>query len=463
MTVTYGLTDAGFVKKTLPVIRADLNAALQSAFGASINLGDKSIFGQLTGIHAATYASLWDQLEAVYSAMDPDKATGAALDALCAFTGTFRPPASYSTVALTLFGTPGTNVTDGSKVQATSTGKQFVLQGDKTIVSVPDWAASHSYAVGDRVFSDTDRIYQCIVAGISDASTAVNGVGTDILDGTAHWKLIGDNLAPGSGAVDTTGVATETGAITAVAGDITTIVTGVAGWTQVVNLVNAAPGRELAMDEELRTLRDEELSGDGESPPDALRAALLKIANVISVTIFTNDTDFTDTSITPPMPPHSVEALVLPNWDEGDPLDQQIFDALLKNVAAGIVTTGNQTGTSFDSQGTPHTIKFSRPVEVPIYVIVNATVDPLTFPTDGAQQIKDAIVSWGSKQLTGRDAVSSAISAKAFGIDGVLDVTSCLIGITPSPSSSTTISIDTRHLATYDTGRIVVNVVNGTP
>jgi uncharacterized phage protein gp47/JayE len=459
--MSYGLTDQGFIKKTLQVIRADMNAALQSAFGLSINLGDKSIFGQIVGILAATYAALWDQLEAVYASQDPDKATGASLDALSALTGTFRPAASYSTVMVTLFGTPATVVPAGNKVQTTSTGKQFTVAAC-TIASVPNWAASTTYAVGDRVFSDVDRIYQCTVAGTS-GTLAVNGVGTDLIDGGVHWKLIGDNLVAGSGAVDAIATATETGAITAVAGDITTIVNGVSGWTQVVNLVDAALGRDVATDEELRTLREEELSGEGESPPDALRAALLKIANIRSVTIFTNNTDFTDTSVTPNMPPHSVEALILPTWDAGDPLDQQVYDTLFKNVAAGIVTSGNQTGSSMDDQGTAHVVKFSRPTEVPIYVVLNVIVDPAVFAADGIAQVQSAIATWGAKQLTGKDAVASAISAKSFSVDGVLDVTSCLIGTAPGPSSSATISIDTRHLATYDTSRIIVNVTNGTP
>jgi uncharacterized phage protein gp47/JayE len=456
--MAYGLDGTGFTPKTLPVVRADLQAAVQLAFGASMDVGDQSAFGQVIGIIAAEIATLWEGLEAVNSSQDPGKATGAGLDALSALTGTFRPPASYSTVVLTLFGTPTTVVPTGSQASA-STDAVFQTTASATIVAAPNWAASTGYIIGNRVFHDTDKIYECIVAGTSASSGGPTGTGSDITDGSVHWKNIGASLLS-NGVVDVDSRATVTGAVVAAAGDITTIITSVSGWDSVVNLADATPGRDLAQDAELRNLRELELAGAGVSPLDAILAELLTISGIESCTVFQNNTDTTNSD---GMPPHSVEALVRTTWSPGADEDQQIYDALLANVAAGIVTTGTTSGTATDSQGTSYTIKFSRPTEIAIYIIINVTVDASAFPVDGADEIKTAIVEWGDAQSTGKNAVASGISAQAFQVDGVLDVTACYIGTAPSPGTSTTIAISTRQLATYDTSRITVNVTNGTP
>jgi hypothetical protein len=55
----------------------------------------------------------------------------------------------------------------------------------------PDWTALTTYAVGDRVLNDTGPLtYTCITAGESAASGGPTGTGSDITDGTAHWKFI---------------------------------------------------------------------------------------------------------------------------------------------------------------------------------------------------------------------------------------------------------------------------------
>lgn len=459
MTVPYGLSAYGFRSKTLTQIREDLNEALRSAFGASIDLGDKSIFGQIVGIVAEILFRLWQQLEAVYASQDPNKATGASLDAVSSITGTQRPPASYSAVVMTLFGTPGSSMLSGRTFSTDSTGQQFVTTESVVIAAVAAWFASTAYVLGDRVLSDTNRIYECIVGGISHAVTAVSGTGSDIVDGTVHWKIIGDGITDG-GAVDATARATVTGPTVALAGDITTIVDGAVGLQSVVNLAAAAPGRPVATDEELRVLREEELAADGQTPAEAIKAAVLKINGVTTCTVFENIFDTTDAD---GMPPHSVEVLVRTTWSAGDPQDQLIYDVVRKNIAAGIVSAGNTTGSSTDADGVSHVIKFSRPVNKLIYATLDIEVDASTFPVDGSDEIKNEIVTWGNAQAAGKDAVSSAISARAFRVDGVLDVTNCTIGLTPAPISTLTIPVSKRELAVFDVARLVTNITTSIP
>lgn len=452
--ITYGLTDSGLVIKTLAVIRLELQNALQAAFGASIDLGDKSIFGQIVGILAEREALIWELLEVVVSSQDPDAATGASLDSLCALTGTLRPSATFSTVMLTLTGTPSTVVPSGSQVTTTSTAQNFATDLDATIVSVPNYAAG-AYVPGNRVTS-AGNVYQCTVGGTSTAVLVPTTTDADIADTPVHWTYLGS----GTGAVDQSATAVNVGAVTAVSRDVTTIASSVLGWTSVINVLDATVGSPVATDAALRVLRVQELAGDGNGTVDALLAHLLQLAGVIAVTVFENITDVTDAD---GMPPHSVEALVRTTWSPSTSADQILVDTIFASVVAGPATYGSSSGTSTDTQDVAHTVYFSRPIEIPIYVAISITVDPDEYPTDGDAQVANAIVAWANGFSTGKDAVSSGVSAQAFQVDGVLDVTVCNIGLAPSPSTSTTIPISLRQIATFDTSRIAVTSTDGTP
>ncbi len=454
---TYGLSTEGFAIKTIDILRDEISAALRSAFGASIDTGDKSILGQLIGIIAERLVLLWELAEAVNSSQDPDKANGAALEALAALTGTFRASASYSTVDLILTGDDGTNVTSGKQVQTASTAVGFITTTDAAITLVSDWVGATPYVLGDRR-KNNDRVYQVTVAGTSAGSGGPTGTDAAIVDNTVTWTYLGE----GEGAGDCEARAAETGAVTGFSRDITTIVTSAAGWESVINLLDATEGREIATDSELRLLREQELAAGGSTTINALRAELLEVPNVVAATIFVNNTDLTDVD---GIPPHSVEALIRPTaLLEGDPdFEQSIWDQLLESVAAGIRTHGEEEGTATDDEGTEHTMKFTYPENLLIYVSIAVTKDPDEYPIDGDEQIKQAIVDWGDAQNTGKNVVATALIAQAFTVPGVLDVTICYIDTAPGPTTSTTIPVSLRQLAVYDTSRVFVLSSDGTP
>jgi uncharacterized phage protein gp47/JayE len=439
----YGLTTTGFVAKTYEVLVEEMNAALRATFGNSINLTN-GIMAKFVAIVCERYAELWELMEAVYSSQDPDKAMDTALEALCALTGTIKNPATASEVTLTLTGTPATVVPAGSRAATLSTAKKFATNASATITLVSNWLNGVAYALGDRRVNDSGKVYQCTQAGTSDPITSgPTGTGTGIVDNTCLW----DYLGSGTGAVDVEATCTETGVITAFARDISVIDTPVGGWSSVINIEDADLGSAVETNEELRTRRELELAQSGSSPVDALRAALLEVEDVTAVTVFVNNTDVTDAD---GIPPHAVEAMVMGGEN------QDIFDALLANVAAGIATygapAGLQTGTALDSQGTAHTMKFSRPEEIPIYVVMGVTKNAKTYPTTGDALIKEAIVTWGDAQDTGKDAVPSGIIAQAFGVTGVLAVT--YIGISTSTIATPTIW---NSSSVYAIGNVVVN------
>lgn len=455
-----GLTLTGLETATLNDIRDLVSGKWREAFGASWDLSDLSPDGQLIGISSERWALPWELLDAIISGMDPDKATGFLLVALAAITGTVPLPATFSSVELTICGLPTSTINADSLASTASTGQQWRTAEDVTLVAATAWVGSTSYFADDRR-ENGGNIYLCVTPGVSAVSGGPTGVDPDPdstdTDGTAEWRFLGE----GTGFADVLARATVSGPIVAVAGDIIGIDTPVGGWTGVTNILDATVGRDKMTDSQLRVLRELELSRPGTSPADAIRVALLDLGQtsddpVLSVVIFPNNTDFTDAD---GVPPHSLEALV----SGGD--DQEIWDALLANVAAGIRTHGTEVGAALDSSGVSQTMKFSRPTEVNIYVSVTLVKNALTYPADGDDQVKAAIATWGNALDGGSDIVSAAVLAQVFKVAGLLDCALPLISAAPItvPVATTTIVLTSRQRGLFDTTRISVTASNGAP
>lgn len=447
----FGLFDEGLRVPTVQEIREDYQAEMREEYGPNVPVGDGDFLGHSIGIWSDRLGQAYELLEKIHSAIDPDAANGDDLEAVSLITGTFRADAAPSTTILTLVGDEGTVVSGGALAATEGAGDRFETDADTdaTFVLLDDWTVSTVYSPGDRV-TNSSRAYHCVTGGTSASSggpiTAPSG-GADIVDGTVHWKYLGEGVA----AVDVDASSVDTGAIIGLSFTITTIATPSAGWNSVTNLHDAELGNVEMDDEELRILRDQELQQAGSTPPDAIRAALLEVPGVTSVHVFYNPSDAVDGN---GLPPHSVNALV----QGGD--NQDIYDCLWKSVAAGIDTMGSQVGTVIDSVGLPQTLRFDRPTPVNIWVIVNATVDIENY--DGDDAVSIAILTWGQARDPGANAVAAAISAQAFKVDGMIDTT-VLVGTVNPPTTSTTVAIGPRQLAVYDSARLAVHSTPGTP
>lgn len=440
-----GLTTTGFVPKTLGDLRTEIGTGLRAVFGASINLDARSRFGQIRDIVANQLSTLWELGETLAGSFDPSGVNGVLLDNLCALTGTWRRVAFPSTVLLYFTGNIGTVLTVGRRARVNGTSVVFTTLTEVTLIDQNVWIAGA--VIAGATVKSGGAVWYCLVGGT--AAVAPTGAGPVFADGVVRWRRLGDGAALASSAAEST----EKAPLQGYAGTITEIDTPVAGWLNVVNLLDAIPGALLETDAALRVRRVQEIAAMGSSPLPGILGRLLRVPGVTKVTVFENTTDSTIDGITP----HGIECLV-----EGG-TDAAIRAAIFAAKAGGIETCGNVSGAVVDALGDSHTIKFSRVVEVNIWVAISCTVNPGEYPTDGDDQVKASIVAWGDAQSAGRDAVALAIAARVFLVAGVLDLSLANIGTAFPPVSNVTVPISVRQRAVYDTSRITVATVPGVP
>ncbi len=239
----------------------------------------------------------------------------------------------------------------------------------------------------------------------------------------------------------------QTGPIPALAYTLTDIVNPVSGWDAVSNLTDADAGLDEETDAEFRVRRLAALQGLGNATPDAIRGDLLIVEGVLSVTVFENGTDVTDGG---GRPPHSIECLV----DGGATVD--IAQAIWDSKAGGIATFGGVSDAATDNQGTSHTMNFSRPTDIDIYLDITLTVDG-DYPADGDAQVEAAVLLYATDLLIGEDVIVYPYLVGSFqDIPGILTVV-IDIGTSPAPSGDANIAIAETERAKFDSGNLTVS------
>ena len=93
------------------------------------------------------------------------------------------------------WGTNGTAIPQGT-VLLHADGTSYKASAAATVATLTAWVGTTAYTVG-ALRANGGNVYLCITAGTSAASGGPTGTGTDITDGTAHWRYI----AAGSAAV----------------------------------------------------------------------------------------------------------------------------------------------------------------------------------------------------------------------------------------------------------------------
>mgnify|MGYP000945118856 FL=1 len=188
--------------------------------------------------------------------------------------------------------------------------------------------------------------------------------GTSITNGTVKdtnnviWRLPASVVIGVDGTVTVTATCSNSGAVAALTGTITTINSPTRGWTSVTNPAAAAVGAPAETDAEVRIRQGQSVALPSITPFEGGDGAIANVAGVTRHKLYENDTGATDSN---GLPPHSISAIV----DGGDVTE--IAQTIRGNKGQGTATYVTTSVTVPDTDGNPHIISFSRSTDVPIY------------------------------------------------------------------------------------------------
>ena len=345
------ITSTGYKIKTMTEWFDDLTNAYLD-IDANWQLDPSTPDGLLIATLSEIYATLDELSQTSYNSKDPSKATGLQLDTLAYLTtGSPRQLGSFSTVTMQVEGDTGTVVDKGTLFESTFDGSQ--------------WATSESY-------------------------------------------IIEDPTVPPSNFIDAT--CTVRGATAAAIGDITKIISPVAGLDSVSNSTVATIGTDPETDAQLRERRQKSVAISGNNQTDNIFSSIAIVDDVAEVKIYENFSNTTDAATT--VPAHSLGIVV--RGGDDDAIALAIYSK--KNPGCGLASFFTEGTDPSDLSvtksvtspvtGNVASITFNRPEPVNIFIsctirddgtLPNST-DPKTLPGYNTviNEIKASIISYTS-------------------------------------------------------------------
>jgi len=478
----YGVTDQGFAIKRLDTILTEKRNKATQLFQDLVTPGDivdtsaSSALGRLIGLVAPGESDLWEALQEVYSAFDPNQATGIALDNLVALGGIQRLGATHSTAVAVFTGNVGTLITAGSTVRGTTTAEDWQVIGSVGIspnnavgIGVQASTVSNNtlYGITYRTnttskqityTSDSSATAAKVLLGLAANAIADGNITTEIINGILYIRLV-DQTSSNTNFSATSNLAivkasntgdlqaVNTGEISAEANTLTNITTPILGWDRVTNPLFASEGSVTETDEDLRTRFRETKYARATNILEALYSNLINLDGVEEVVIYENDTDVTDSN---GIPAHSFLPIVLGG------LSQQIGNTIWENKPLGIRSYGNTVVQVTDSQGFTHPIGFERPVPMTIYINLEISTGP-NFPENGADLIRNNLIDYFAQNFgIGDDVIYSRLYTP---INQVPDHSVNLLQIGTNPNSLGMSNIDVAYNQIASLESVNINII----
>ena len=208
------------------------------------------------------------------------------------------------------------------------------------------------------------------------------------------------------------------------AGTITVIESGVYGVVSVTNPNDGTLGRARETDAQLR-FRMLQTSSAASGTPEGIYTAVSQVDGVTYASVLEN---FTDTTNSSGMPPHSI----MPVVDGGD--DNEVALAILETRSAGIqfTTSSDMPEATWENvsvvnpaNGQPVMVWFVRPTNTTADIAIDISTD-VNFPTDGQQLIKDEVVNFVNAWSIGKVLYASRLYTPVNLVTGV-DINSVTI------------------------------------
>ncbi|EAT7977301.1 baseplate J/gp47 family protein [Salmonella enterica] len=384
------VTAEGISAPDYQTILDTLTSYFQQIYGSNAYLEPDSKDGQMVALMALAVHDANNTAIAVYNCFSPATGYGAALTSNVKINGIARKGATNSTVDLLLTGTAGTTITNGT-------------------------------------VKDTNNVI---------------------------WRLPASVVIGVDGAVTVTAICSNSGAVAALAGTITTINTPTRGWTSVTNPAAATVGAPAETDAELRIRQGQSVAIPSITPFEGVDGAIANIAGVTRHKLYENDTGKTDGN---GLPPHSISAIV----DGGDVTE--IARTIRGNKGQGVRTWGKTSVTVPDRYGNPHIISFSRPTDVPVYGKITLKVFA-GYTSQIGVQIQQAVADYINRLMIGDPVLLSRIYSPANlgvvsgGNARYYDIQELLIGKSPETVAAANINIAYDESASCKPENIIITV-----
>ncbi|EAB1855373.1 baseplate J/gp47 family protein [Salmonella enterica] len=384
------VTAEGISAPDYQTILDTLTSYFQQIYGSDAYLEPDSKDGQMVALVALAVHDANNTAIAVYNCFSPATGYGAALTSNVKINGIARKGATNSTVDLLLTGTAGTTITNGT-------------------------------------VKDTNNVI---------------------------WRLPASVVIGVDGTVTVTAICSNSGAVVALAGTITTINTPTRGWTSVTNPAAATVGAPAETDAELRIRQGQSVAIPSITPFEGVDGAIANIAGVTRHKLYENDTGKTDGN---GLPPHSISAIV----DGGDVTE--IARTIRGNKGQGVRTWGKTSVTVPDKYGNPHIISFSRPTDVPVYGKITLKVFA-GYTSQIGVQIQQAVADYINRLMIGDPVLLSRIYSPANlgvvsgGNARYYDIQELLIGKSPETVAAANINIAYDESASCKPENIIITV-----
>ncbi|EHT1010878.1 baseplate J/gp47 family protein [Salmonella enterica] len=384
------VTAEGISAPDYQTILDTLTSYFQQIYGSDAYLEPDSKDGQMVALVALAIHDANNTAISVYNCFSPATGYGAALTSNVKINGIARKGATNSTVDLLLTGTAGTTITNGT-------------------------------------VKDTNNVI---------------------------WRLPDSVVIGVDGTVTVTAICSNSGAIAALAGTITTINTPTRGWTSVTNPAAATVGAPVETDAELRIRQGQSVAIPSITPFEGVDGAIANIAGVTRHKLYENDTGKTDGN---GLPPHSISAIV----DGGDVTE--IARIIRGNKGQGVRTWGKTSVTVPDKYGNPHIISFSRPTDVPVYGKITLKVFA-GYTSQIGVQIQQAVADYINRLMIGDQVLLSRIYSPANlgvvsgGNARYYDIQELLIGKSPEAVAAANINIAYDESASCKPENIIITV-----
>lgn len=311
----------------------------------------------------------------------------------------------------------------------------------------------------EAVASTVGYIFSGPIATPIPAGTLVS----DLMN-TTQWRLNTATIIGSLGTATVTLQNTQVGPISAAPNTLTQLATPIPGVTG-TNPDSAIEGRLPENDTLLRQRRARSTFAPSASPVESVYSNTANIPGVTYARIYQNNDLETDLR---GIPGKTIAPVIV----GGD--DEDIAFTLLER--SGIVASffGDESKTLTDIQGESYVIRWTRPDPVDIYVAMQIRItDPVNFPADGIQQIKDAILLYaegGAPALgvddgfsdvgfpPGSTVIQSRLYTPANFVPGHQVVT-LFIGVAPAPTTEDSIVVAWNKFPRFTDANISITVL----